>query len=100
MAHVPDEVRPAVRQELDALVDGQRPEHLLWVRRYGKHGATLVRQPDDLWDHPNADAVRINDGGWHVVVPLWTTEEAPSDLSAEVLVGPDARATLHNVHVL
>lgn len=70
------------------------------MRRYGANGATLVRQPDDLWHHRYADAVRTNDGGWHVVVPLWTTEEAPSDLSAEVLVGPDGTATLHNVHVL
>lgn len=100
MTRIPDEVQGAVRQELDALVAGQRPEDLLWVRRYGSTGATLVQQPDEVWDHPYADAVRTQDGGWHIVVPLWTTDESPSDLSAEFLVQADGSAILHNVHVL
>lgn len=98
-AQVPDAVRTAVRQELDALVAGARPEHLTWVRRYGASGARLVRQPDACWDHPGADAVRRDDGGWHVVVPLWTTDESPSDLCADVVVQPDGRAVLQDVRV-
>jgi hypothetical protein len=34
------------------------------------------------------------------VVPLWTTDESPSDLSAEVDVTPDGIATITGVHVL
>jgi len=97
---VPEHLRPTVRKELDALVRGERPDALEWVHAYGDHGATLVRQPDDVWDHPHADAVQTAAGGWHVVVPLWTTSESPSDLSAEVVVAADGSATLHNVHVL
>jgi hypothetical protein len=42
----------------------------------------------------------MTSGGWHLVVPLWTTDESPSDLSAELLIAPDGVATIHDVHVL
>jgi hypothetical protein len=34
------------------------------------------------------------------VVPLWTTDESPSDLSAELTVRPDGVVTLDDVHVM
>lgn len=52
------------------------------------------------WSHPYTDAVRTNDGGWQVGLPLWTADESPSDLSAEVLVAPDGTAVVYSVHVL
>jgi hypothetical protein len=73
---------------------------LAWVREYGDHGATLVTQPDEIWAHPSTEATPRLDGGWHVVLPLWTSEAAPSDLSAEVVVSPDGVARLIDVHVL
>ena len=39
-------------------------------------------------------------GGWSVVMPLWTSEESPSDLSAELEVTPDGEARILDVHVL
>ena len=86
---IPMDVRAAVSEQLDRLVKGDLPDLLIWVRRYGQNGATLAVQPTTTFDHSRADAVMTDDGGWHVVVPLFTTEESPSDLSAEVLV--DAR---------
>ena len=39
-------------------------------------------------------------GGWWAVVPLWTSAESPSDLSAELEVGTDGEARILDVHVL
>jgi hypothetical protein len=97
---VPIELRAAVAGELDRLVRGELPALLLWVNNYGTEGAVLVQQPDEIWEHRFTDAVRTDDGGWHVVVPLFTTAESPSDLSAELNVDPGGNATLHDVHVL
>jgi hypothetical protein len=97
---VPLELRSAIASELAALVRGELPVMLTWVQRYGNRGAVLVDQPDEIWTHPRSDVTEILAGGWHVVLPLWTTEEAPSDLSAEVLIDNQRHATLLDVHVL
>jgi len=93
-------LRPAVRTQLDALVRGELPDMLLWVRRYGESGAVLVAQPDEIWNHPWSDALQRVDGSWSVVVPLWTEDEAPSDLTAELSVDAAGAATIDDVHVL
>jgi hypothetical protein len=51
-------------------------------------------------DSSLTDALRTDTGEWHVVVPLWTTDEEPSDLSAEIRVTTDGRAEVVDVHVL
>lgn len=100
MAEVPESIRGAVASELDALLRGDRPEHLVWVREYRESGAVLVEQRPAIWTHQYTDAVATTAGGWHVIVPLWTEDEQPSDLSAEFLVDPEGRATLSGVRVL
>lgn len=100
MTSVPKSVRPAVRAVLDALVDGEFPEHLTWVDRYGTTGATLVRQPDTIWEHPGSDALEREDGSYAVTLPLWTVQESPSDLCSQLEVSPDGVVTLADVHVL
>jgi hypothetical protein len=100
MAEIPEMLRPAVRAQLDALVRGELPEMLLWVHQYGDGGAVLVVQPDEIWNHPWSDVLQRIDGSWSVVVPLWTEDEAPSDLSAELSVDASGTATLDDVHVL
>ena len=97
MTAVPVELRVAVARELDRLVRGELPDLLHWVSNYG---AVLVRQPDAIWDHRCTDALRTTDGGWHLVLPLFTEAESPSDLSAEVIVDQMGHATLHDVDVL
>jgi len=97
---VPADVRAAVFEQLDRLVRGELPDLLIWVRRSGQNGATLVAEPTTALDHSSADAVMTGDGGWHVVVPLFTTDESPSDLSAEVLVDASGQARIVDVRVL
>jgi hypothetical protein len=97
---VPNELRSAIEDQLSRLVRGDLPEMLTWVRNYGQDGAVLIEQPADIWDHRYTDAARTIDGGWHVVVPLWTEQESPSDLSAEIIVTASGAARIHDVHVL
>jgi hypothetical protein len=100
MGVVPDELRAPIRELLAALVRGDMPNQLTWVRNYGSGGTRLVAQPEAIWTHRFTDVVRRDDGGWHVVLPLWTVDESPSDLSAEVGVGSDGTAEILGVHVL
>jgi hypothetical protein len=100
MADVPEGHRPALRRELDALVAGRRPDLLTWVRRYGEAGATLVPQPDLIWTHGWADFLVRDDGSACGVLPLWTSDESPSDLSVEFEIDPDGVVTLTDLHVL
>ena len=86
--------------ELNRLVLGELPYLLHWANNYGTEGAVLIEQPDEIWEHRHTDALRTDDGGWHVVIPLFTTTESPSDLSAEIIVDPMGNATLHDVHIL
>ena len=97
---VPEDLRPTVSELIRQLVAGEVPEMLTWVRAYGDSGATLVEQPPDIWTHELTSVVRTNDGGWHLALPLWTTEDSPSDLVAEVVVDADGAAVLHDVRVL
>ena len=97
MAEVPVEIRSKVAGELDRLVRGELPELLVSVNEYP---AVLMPQPDAIWDHRCTDATRTADGGWHVVVPLFTESESPSDLSAEIIIDSVGNAMLHDVHVL
>ena len=100
MAVVPEELRPAIAEQLAALVGGSLPDLLVWVRQYGQDGASLIQQPTAIWTHSRTSVTPVIGGGWVVVLPLWTTEESPSDLSAEILVTSEGRATIHDVHVL
>jgi hypothetical protein len=100
MPAIPKDLRAAVSDQLARLVRGDFPDLLIWVTNYGPNGATLVAQPDAIFDHPRSDAVATPDGGWHVVVPLFTVDESPSDLSAEIVVEPTGEARLTDVHVL
>jgi len=98
--NVPEELRPAIASALEALVRGERPELLTWVHTYGSAGATLVEQPHAIWTHDQTDVVAVDEGGWWIVLPLWTADEAPSDLSAEVEVSSNGVARIRDVHVL
>ena len=100
MGTIPVEHRTALRAALDELVTGHHPELLTWVRDYGESGAQLVRQPDEMWQHPLTDWLELDDGGASAVLPLWTTDESPSDLSAECEVTCTGNATITDVHVL
>jgi hypothetical protein len=97
---IPEELRPQIARQLELLVEGQLPEFLTWVHDYGTHGAVLIHQPDEIWDHRWSSATPMNAGGWYVVVPLWTTEASPSDLSAELIIEVDGTCRIHGVHVL
>ena len=100
MGEVPPALRESLRQELDALTRGTNAEMLVWVHEYGDAGATLVRQPEEIWTHRYTSVVATDAGGWHIALPLWTKEESPSDLSAEFSIPPDGVPRLVNVHVL
>jgi hypothetical protein len=100
MAVVPDQLRPAVSELIRQLVAGELTEMLTWVQEYGKSGATLVDQPQEIWSHKLTSVVRTSDGGWHLALPLWTTDESPSDLCAEVVIRPNGAAFLGDVHAL
>lgn len=97
MGDVPEVYRAAIRAELDALTAGARPELLHWVRAYP---AMLVRQPEEIWTHSESEVVRRDDGTAWGVLPLWTTDESPSDLSAEIEINAEGRVTIHDMHVL
>lgn len=72
----------------------------MWVDAYGPTGARLVPQPEEIWTHPESEFELRPDGtGWGVV-PLWTTDESPSDLYAEFETDTEGRTEIHNVHVL
>lgn len=100
VAVIPVDYRPALREVLDELTSGGRPELLTWVNSYGSSGATLVQQPDAIWEHSLSDFVERADGSVFAVMPLWTTEESPSDLSVECEISPSGVATVMDVHVL
>jgi hypothetical protein len=97
MGNVPEAYRVAIRLELDALTTGERPEQLLWVREYP---ATLIPQPEEIWTHADASLHTREDGSAWCVLPLWTTDESPSDLSVEIDIDPEGRVTIHDLHVL
>jgi hypothetical protein len=100
VATVPEGLRPAIAEQLGALVEGRLPGQMTWVGQYGRSRATLVAQPPEIWTHSRTEVSPVVNGGWKVVLPLWTTKEAPSDLTAEVSVSAGGRATIHDVHVL
>jgi hypothetical protein len=58
--------------------------------------------PNREWDYASIDAAanELRRRRWRSVVPLWTTDEAPSDLSAEIRVMADGQAEVVDVHVL
>lgn len=97
---VPEPLRPALRAELDALARGERPDLMTWVEAYGPSGARLVPQPDDVWTHPDTEVRVRSDGSAWGVVPLWTEQEGPSDLSAEFEVDDRGRVSLRDVRLM
>lgn len=100
MGVIPERHREALRVALDELVAGRRPELMTWVDGYGASGAELVHQPSEMWDHPLTDFLPRPDGTAHVVVPLWTRDETPSDLSAECELTVTGEVEIVDVHVL
>lgn len=104
MGTVPEHLRLAVAAELDQLVQGDRPDMMLWVLRYRPRGepdrgATLIDQPDEVFDHRYIGVIEINDGGWALDLPLWTTEEALSDLTVSMAVSADRAVTIDDLRV-
>jgi hypothetical protein len=97
MGVVPEKYRDELRIELDALVGGKRPELMTWVTAYP---ASLVRQPDLIWSHAESEVVERADGTAFAVLPLWTTDESPSDLSVEFEIDSQGKVTILDVHVL
>ncbi|GAA1479217.1 hypothetical protein GCM10009623_36630 [Nocardioides aestuarii] len=97
---IPNEIRPALRDELDALARGERPALLTWVENYGHGGAELIRQPEEIWSHPASELQHGSNGSAWGCVPLWTTEESPSDLTAEFEVSSTGKVALTDVRVL
>jgi hypothetical protein len=100
MPEIPERRRAALRAALDDLVLGKRPDLMIWVREYGDSGAQLVVQPDDIWTHGWTDYAERPDGTAYGSVPIWTTVESPSDLTAEFEVASDGSVYLTDVHVL
>lgn len=100
VSEIPAELRSRIKVELHALVAGDRPELLTWVRDYGRSGATLIPQPDLIWDHPETNFTARPDGTAYGCAPLWTTDESPSDLSVEFEVTRGGAVRLTDVHVL
>lgn len=100
MGEIPKRHRAALGAALDQLVTGDRRELLTWVPAYGRSGAELVTQPDEIWNHQWTDYAEREDGSAYGSVPLWTTDESPSDLSAEFEVTPSGAVSLTDVHVL
>jgi hypothetical protein len=97
MGNIPEVYRVGIRRELDALTAGERPEQLLWVREYP---ATLIPQPEEIWTHSEAGLYHRADGSIWCVLPLWTTDESPSDLSVEIEIDTEGRVSIHDLHVL
>jgi len=100
VALIPVDYRPALREVLDELTSGRRPELLTWVNAYGSRGATLVQQPDAIWEHARSGFLLRVDGSASAAMPLWTTEESPSDLSVECEISPSGVASVVDLHVL
>ena len=100
MTEIPARHRVALRAVLDDLVTGVRPDLLTWVRQYGESGAELVIQPEDVGTHACTDYAERADGTAYGSVPIWTTTESPSDLSAEFEIAADGTVQLTDVHVL
>lgn len=82
-----------IREALDSLVRGDRPELLTWVAP-----EELLRQPDEifLW----AQSVIRGPEGLEIDLPLWTKDHSPSDLTAQIVIGRDGKATISDVHVM
>jgi hypothetical protein len=97
---VPVELRPAITDQLRLLTNGELPSLMTWVNRYGRSGTSLIAQPEEIWTDERTDVVEADDGGWFLTLPLWTVDEAPSDLSAEVRVSAEGAAQITDVHVL
>jgi hypothetical protein len=97
MGVVPEEYRASIRTQLNLLVSGGLPHLLFWVERYP---ASLVAQPDAIWSHGDSEINFRDDGTAWGVLPLWTTDESPSDLSAEIEIAVDGLATITAVRVL
>lgn len=99
MAETPARCRTDLSAAISDLVTGTRPDLLTWVREYGESGAQLVAQPEDIWTHSRTDYVERADGTAYGSVPIWTTAESPSDLTAEFEIAADGSVHLTDVHV-
>ncbi|SMO55864.1 DUF7668 domain-containing protein [Propioniciclava tarda] len=100
MGTVPSRFRPPLGAQLSALVQGDLPDLLVWVSRYGAAGATLIEQPLEIWTHPLTQFASRQDGSHFAALPLWTTTESPSDLTAEIEISTDGSVTITDVHVM
>jgi hypothetical protein len=96
MGVVPEQYRDAIRAELDALVRGDRPEMMTWVTAYP---ARLVRQPDLIWSDAQAELIERDDGTAYADLPLWTTDESPSDLTVVLEIDSLGTVTISDLRV-
>ena len=99
VGEVPRRRRQALRVALDELVAGRRPHMLTWVRKYGRSGTELLRQPDEIWTHRWTDYAERPDGSAYGSLPLWTIDQSPSDLSVAFEIGVDGSAQLTDLRV-
>lgn len=72
-------------------------------RSVSDYGRTLTALPDEAFDLVESGAVDARPGEWWIVVPLWTVEEGPSDLSLELAAlhtSDGHRLEVTDLHVL
>lgn len=94
---VPDAWRPALREIVHALVQGDyglardipgvapvSPETAEHMRAYvSGYGETLAELSDETW---NSSVAQWIDPHWEVIVDLWTVESGRSDMVLHVMV--------------
>jgi hypothetical protein len=72
-------------EALDRLTSGRLVSANLLRRAVEEYGKTLVEPPRSAWDEIDAvQAPDLKPATFHVVFPLWTKEEGPSDLTLEL----------------
>jgi hypothetical protein len=75
-------------------------EPMLVIRFSCHSGTKLVAQPDEIWSHQWTNYAEREDCSAYGSMPLWTTGQSPSDLSAEFEVTPFGTVSPTDVHVL
>ena len=77
---------------------------MLWAHRYRPRGepdrsAILIDQPDEIFDHRYTSVIEMDHGGCALDLPLWTTEESPSDLTVSMTVDVDGAVRIDDLRV-
>jgi hypothetical protein len=55
---------------------------------------------DLIWSHPESEIVERDDGTAFGVLPLWTTDESPNDLSVEFEIDSLGAVIFSDIRVL